>query len=160
MINVILSIFSDKLAQNVNADEAAVLGIYFFSMIFELNCADHEQINLRCHARGGPGAAFRGASISNQFRLTQEIKIKDVTTLPIQIVKESDQGMCHISKHMTDMNMVLTNSTDDKHARTTLYNEYGTMGMRKIVHIKKMADFEFDLVYGKTLDEEDKYGIQ
>ncbi|CAO3677928.1 unnamed protein product [Umbelopsis vinacea] len=101
------TIGSDKLAQNVNADEAAVLG-----------------------------AAFRGASISNQFRLTQEIKIKDVTTLPIQIVKETDQ--------------------DDKHTRTTLYNEYGTMGMRKIVHIKKMSDFEFDLVYGKTLDEEDK----
>lgn len=125
-----------------------------------MNCAYHEQINLRFHARGDAGAAFRGASISNQFRLTQEIKIKDVTTLPIQIVKETDQGMCHISNHMTDMNMVLTNSIDDKHTRTTLYNEYGTMGMRKIVHIKKMSDFEFDLVYGKTLDEEDKYGIQ
>jgi len=28
------SIFSDKLAQNVNADEAAVLGIYFFFPAF------------------------------------------------------------------------------------------------------------------------------
>ncbi|GAB5586845.1 lumenal Hsp70 protein [Umbelopsis nana] len=101
------TIGSDKVAQNVNADEAAVLG-----------------------------AAFRGASISNQFRLTQEIKIKDVTALPIQIVTDNDHG--------------------DKQTRTTLYNEYGTMGMRKIIHLKKTSDFEFDLVYGKTLNEDDK----
>lgn len=29
-----LSIYSDKLAQNVNADEAAVLGMYFFFHAF------------------------------------------------------------------------------------------------------------------------------
>ncbi|KAG2181833.1 hypothetical protein INT44_008649 [Umbelopsis vinacea] len=102
------TIGSEKVAQNVNADEAAVLG-----------------------------AAFRGASISNQFRLTQEIKIKDVTTLPIQIIKDSE-------------------NSDGKQSRTTLFNEYGTMGIRKIVQMKKQSDFEFDLVYGKTLTEEDK----
>lgn len=30
------------------------------------------------------------------------------------------------------------------------------MGMRKIIHLKKTSDFEFDLVYGKTLNEDDK----
>lgn len=100
------TIGNDKLAQNVNADEAAVLG-----------------------------AAFRGASISNQFRLTQEIKIKDVTALPIQITYDSEQAK--------------------KQTRTTLFQEYGNMGIRKIVNLKKSSDFEFDVVYGKTLKGED-----
>jgi hypoxia up-regulated 1 len=101
------TIGSDKLAQNVNADEAAVLG-----------------------------AAFRGASISNQFRLTQEIKIKDVTALPIQITYDSEQA--------------------NKQTRTTLFQEYGNMGIRKIVNLKKSSDFDFDVVYGKTLNEKDR----
>jgi len=51
-----LYIFSQKIAKNVNADEAAVLG-----------------------------AAFRGASLSNQFRLSKQISIKDVTLFPIEV---------------------------------------------------------------------------
>jgi hypothetical protein len=49
--------------------------------------------------------------------------------------------------------------TDGKQSHATLFNEYGTMGIRKIVQMKKTSDFEFDLVYGKTLTEEDKYVI-
>lgn len=47
---------SQKIAKNVNGDEAAVLG-----------------------------AAFRGASLSNQFRLSKQISIKDVTLYPIDV---------------------------------------------------------------------------
>lgn len=47
-------------------------------------------------------------------------------------------------------------SIDGKQSRTTLFNEFGTMGIRKIVQMKKTSDFEFDLVYGKTLTDEDK----
>jgi hypoxia up-regulated 1 len=48
---------SQKIAKNVNGDEAAVLG-----------------------------AAFRGATLSNQFRLNKQINIKDIIVYPIDIV--------------------------------------------------------------------------
>lgn len=57
-------IFSQKIAKNVNADEAAVLG-----------------------------AAFRGASLSNQFRLSKQISIKDVTLFPVEVTyKPENKG--------------------------------------------------------------------
>jgi molecular chaperone DnaK (HSP70) len=52
---------SQKIAKNVNGDEAAVLG-----------------------------AAFRGASLSTQFRLTKNIAIKDITLFPIDIIYKAD----------------------------------------------------------------------
>lgn len=55
---------SQKIAKNVNADEAAVLG-----------------------------AAFRGASLSNQFRLSKQISIKDVTLFPVEVTyKPENKG--------------------------------------------------------------------
>lgn len=58
------SFFSQKIAKNVNGDEAAVLG-----------------------------AAFRGASLSNQFRLSKQISIKDITSFPIEVTyKPENKG--------------------------------------------------------------------
>lgn len=37
-----------------------------------------------------PGAAFRGAGMSHQFRLTQEIRIKDVTPFAIEVDYSSE----------------------------------------------------------------------
>ncbi|KAI8388389.1 heat shock protein 70 family [Radiomyces spectabilis] len=99
-----------RIAKNVNADEAAVLG-----------------------------AAFRGASLSNQFRLTKQIKIKDVTIFPIEVTYEPEQ------------------SSEEGHAiRTTLFHEFGTMGVRKIMSFKRQSDFTFDINYAKTAEEQDK----
>lgn len=39
------------------------------------------------------GAAFRGASLSNQFRLSKQISIKDVTLFPIEVTyKPENKG--------------------------------------------------------------------
>ncbi|KAI9021643.1 Hsp70 protein-domain-containing protein [Phycomyces nitens] len=99
------SVGSAKIAKNVNGDEAAVLG-----------------------------AAFRGASLSNQFRLTKQIKIKDVTVFPIEATYEPE------------------NSNGAIH--TTIFKEFGSIGTRKIVTFKRTSDFEFELVYGKHAGKE------
>ncbi|KAG0170074.1 hypothetical protein DFQ28_002523 [Apophysomyces sp. BC1034] len=99
-----------KIAKNVNGDEAAVLG-----------------------------AAFRGASLSNQFRLTKQIKIKDVTIFPVEVNYEAE-----------------LDTYEKKATRVTLFNEFGSIGTRKIMTFKRQSDFEFDLTYGKTAEEQDK----
>ena len=38
---------------------------------------------------------------------------------------------------------------------TTLFNEFGSIGTRKIMTFKRQSDFEFDVKYGKPVDEED-----
>ncbi|KAI7870044.1 heat shock protein 70 family [Spinellus fusiger] len=91
---------SQKIAKNVNGDEAAVLG-----------------------------AAFHTASLSNQFRLTNKIKIKDITVFPIQVTYESEKK---------------------QQVHTTLYKEFGSIGTRKIITFKRTSDFEFDVAYGKS----------
>ncbi|KAI7883842.1 heat shock protein 70 family [Mucor mucedo] len=95
---------AQKIAKNVNADEAAVLG-----------------------------AAFRGASLSNQFRLSKQISIKDVTLFPIQVA--------------------YTPENKGKEAKaavhTTLFEKFGTIGTRKIMTFNRVSDFEFELAYGK-----------
>ncbi|KAK4520083.1 uncharacterized protein ATC70_008213 [Mucor velutinosus] len=96
---------AQKIAKNVNADEAAVLG-----------------------------AAFRGASLSNQFRLSKQISIKDVTLFPIEVTyKPENKGK--EAKTAVD---------------TTLFNKFDTIGTRKIMTFNRVNDFEFDLSYGKN----------
>ncbi|KAG1089009.1 hypothetical protein G6F42_020100 [Rhizopus arrhizus] len=96
---------AQKIAKNVNADEAAVLG-----------------------------AAFRGASLSNQFRLSKQISIKDVTLFPIEVsYKPENKGK--EAKTAVD---------------TTLFNKFDNIGTRKIMTFNRVNDFEFDLSYGKN----------
>ncbi|KAF1804289.1 heat shock protein 70 family [Mucor lusitanicus] len=96
---------AQKIAKNVNADEAAVLG-----------------------------AAFRGASLSNQFRLSKQISIKDVTLFPVEVTyKPENKGK--EAKNAID---------------TTLFNKFDTIGTRKIMTFNRVNDFEFDLSYGKN----------
>jgi hypoxia up-regulated 1 len=98
---------SQKIAKNVNADEAAVLG-----------------------------AAFHGASLSKQFRLTKQISIKDVTLFPIEVsYKPENKGK------------------EAKSAvSTTLFEKFGTIGTRKIMTFNRDTDFEFEVAYGKEAD--------
>ncbi|KAG1467564.1 hypothetical protein G6F56_004344 [Rhizopus delemar] len=97
----------EKIAKNVNGDEAAVLG-----------------------------AAFRGASLSNQFRLSKQMNIKDVTVFPIEVS--------------------YTPENKDKEAATlistSLYSTFGTIGTRKIMTFNRETDFEFEVNYGKNAD--------
>ncbi|CAG8529838.1 6183_t:CDS:10 [Diversispora eburnea] len=79
----------DKVAQNINGDEAAVLG-----------------------------AAFRGASLSRQFKV-KEIKIKDITPYPLEVVYESEP------------------------------REVEPVGARKLMTFKRVTDFDFMIQYGK-----------
>ncbi|KAI9258219.1 Hsp70 protein-domain-containing protein [Phascolomyces articulosus] len=100
---------TQKIAKNVNGDEAAVLG-----------------------------AAFRGASLSKQFRLTKQIVIKDITVFPIEVIYHPEDE--HLGRQPI---------------HTTLFNEFGSIGTRKIMTFKRQSDFEFDVKYGKPVDEQD-----
>ncbi|RUS24532.1 hypothetical protein BC938DRAFT_473441 [Jimgerdemannia flammicorona] len=84
------------------------------------------------------GAAFRGAGMSRQFRLTQEIRIKDVTLLPIEVDYSSEPR-----------------STDEVY-HTNLFGEFAPLGARKIMNFKRTTDFDFELKYGKLSDKDDK----
>ncbi|CEP13674.1 hypothetical protein [Parasitella parasitica] len=96
---------AQKIAKNVNADEAAVLG-----------------------------AAFRGASLSNQFRLSKQISIKDVTLFPVEVTyKPENKGK--EAKTAVD---------------TTLFNKFDNIGTRKIMTFNRVTDFEFDLSYAES----------
>ncbi|KAG2214044.1 hypothetical protein INT46_004959 [Mucor plumbeus] len=96
---------AQKIAKNVNADEAAVLG-----------------------------AAFRGASLSNQFRLSKQISIKDVTLFPVEVTyKPENKGK--EAKTAVD---------------TTIFDKFDNIGTRKIMTFNRVNDFEFDLSYGKN----------
>ncbi|RHZ78735.1 hypothetical protein Glove_156g20 [Diversispora epigaea] len=97
----------DKVAQNVNGDEAAVLG-----------------------------AAFRGASLSRQFKV-KEIKIKDITPYPLEVVYKSEPRE------------VEPGVIKSKVYNTTLFNEYTTVGTRKLMTFKRITDFDFMIQYGK-----------
>ncbi|KAI8339485.1 heat shock protein 70 family [Chlamydoabsidia padenii] len=96
---------NERIAKNVNADEAAVLG-----------------------------AAFHGASLSNQFRLTKEIKIKDITSFPIEVVYE-------------------TESADV--SETILFNEFDALNARKTMTFKRLSDFDFKLNYATAAKNRD-----
>ncbi|KAI8889869.1 HSP70-domain-containing protein [Backusella circina FSU 941] len=91
---------AQKIAKNVNGDEAAVLG-----------------------------AAFRGASLSTQFRLTKNIAIKDITVFPIDIIYKADA------------------IGDEVH--TTLFDQFGSIGERKTLQFAHDNDIEFNIMYGE-----------
>ncbi|KAI9282196.1 heat shock protein 70 family [Sporodiniella umbellata] len=92
----------EKIAKNVNGDEAAVLG-----------------------------AAFRGASLSNQFRLSKQMNIKDITVFPIEVTYQPQ------------------NKNED--VTTTLYDTFANIGNRNIMSFDRNTDFEFEVNYGKDI---------
>lgn len=97
-------IHSQKIAKNVNADEAAVLG-----------------------------AAFRGATLSTQFRLSKQISIKDVTLFPVEVSYKPENKGKEAKSAVT----------------TTLFEKFGPIGTRKIMTFNRDTDFEFEIAYGK-----------
>ncbi|KAI9363372.1 Hsp70 protein-domain-containing protein [Zopfochytrium polystomum] len=97
----------NKLAQNVNQDEAAVLG-----------------------------AGFRAASISTQFR-AREIRIKDISSQPIEIAYEMDPR---------------AGSTEGKVLHTVLFAENSQIGTKKLMNFKRTSDFSFDVSYKSSKD--------
>ncbi|KAI8974913.1 heat shock protein 70 family [Pilobolus umbonatus] len=93
-----------KIAKNVNGDEAAVLG-----------------------------AAFRGASLSNQFRLSKRISIKDISLYPIEVSYIPENKGIE-AKHPT---------------HTILFRESSLIGVRKVMGFNRVTDFEFEIAHGK-----------
>ncbi|ORY30085.1 actin-like ATPase domain-containing protein [Rhizoclosmatium globosum] len=89
-----------KIAQNVNQDEANVLG-----------------------------AGFRAAGISKQFRV-REIKIKDASSVPIEIVYNLD---------------LKTAPPETNHNPTLPQNT--TLPSKKLMNFKRTTDFDFSLKY-------------
>lgn len=69
----------EKIAQNVNTDEAAVLGqstaFHLQTFCFELTLSSSSSLP--------PGAAFYGATLSRQFK-TKDVKVIDLTPYDIQ----------------------------------------------------------------------------
>ncbi|CEG73106.1 hypothetical protein RMATCC62417_08549 [Rhizopus microsporus] len=98
---------SQKIAKNVNGDEAAVLG-----------------------------AAFRGATLSNQFRLNKQINIKDIIVYPIDIVYTPEKNGKKATQPVS----------------TTLYNKFDSIATQKIMTFNRNTDFDFDIEYGKDAD--------
>ncbi|ORX61761.1 HSP70-domain-containing protein [Hesseltinella vesiculosa] len=87
------------IAKNVNGDEAAVLG-----------------------------AAFHGASLSNQFRLTKEFKIKDITSFPIQVSYDTEPSL--------------------ETEQLTIFKSFDALNVRKTMTFKRDSDFAFQVTYG------------
>ncbi|CAG8574514.1 8554_t:CDS:10 [Cetraspora pellucida] len=80
------------------------------------------------------GAAFRGAGLSRQFKV-KEIRVKDIASYPIKVdyeseLKESDDG-----------------TMKNKVFRTILFDEFTSVGTRKIMSFKRTSDFNFSLNY-------------
>ncbi|ORY26444.1 HSP70-domain-containing protein [Rhizoclosmatium globosum] len=90
-----------KIAQNVNQDEANVLG-----------------------------AGFRAAGISKQFRV-REIKIKDASSVPIEIV----------------YNLESQDGSAGKLTTTPLFPKNTTLPSKKLMNFKRTTDFDFSLKY-------------
>ncbi|RCH82779.1 Hypoxia up-regulated protein 1, partial [Rhizopus stolonifer] len=102
---------AQKIAKNVNGDEAAVLG-----------------------------AAFRGASLSNQFRLSKQISIKDVTLFPVEVSYKPENKGKEASAAV----------------ETVIFNKFGNIGTRKIMTFNRITDFEFDVNYEKNSNAGDQ----
>ncbi|KAI8923615.1 Hsp70 protein-domain-containing protein [Entophlyctis helioformis] len=90
----------DKIARNVDGDEAAV-----------------------------HGAVFHAASISAQFRLGLDLKIKDLVPVPIVVLHETE-GKDGAAPVVT---------------KTPLFNATATLGSKKLMTFKRTEDFSFTL---------------
>ncbi|OBZ86090.1 Hypoxia up-regulated protein 1 [Choanephora cucurbitarum] len=93
---------AQKIAKNVNGDEAAVLG-----------------------------AAFRGASLSNQFRLSKQISIKDVIVFPVEVSYQTE---------------------NKENEETIIFDKFNNINTRKTMTFNRATDFEFDVHYQKNSD--------
>ncbi|CAG8741863.1 16987_t:CDS:2, partial [Racocetra fulgida] len=71
-----------------------------------------------------------GAGLSRQFKV-KEIKVKDIASYPIKVDYESE-----------------LKESDDVF-RTILFDEFTSVGTRKIMSFKRTSDFNFSLNYGK-----------
>ena len=71
---------------------------------------------------------------------------------PVEVIYAFEQGT-FLSIPTT---MITDRQTDATPIKTTLFKEFGSIGTRKLMAFKRQTDFEFDLKYGKTADEQDK----
>ncbi|CAG8702166.1 8059_t:CDS:2, partial [Funneliformis mosseae] len=88
----------------------------------------------------GFGAAFRGAGLSRQFKV-KEIKVKDITPYSIEVDYSSEP------KNSED------GTSKSKVYHTVLFNEFTTIGTRKMMSFPRTSDFNFSLNYAKLDDE-------
>ena len=118
------TIVSDKIALNVNADEAAVLGKLVHSHFSRLEKLNNNLNNVS-------GAALHGASLSRQFK-TKNIKVSDIGIYDIQA------------------SYTAATSTANSHPRTitTLVFAAGSkVGTKKVMTFKRKEDFTIHFDY-------------
>lgn len=77
---------------------------------------------------------------------------------PIEVTyqPEGPQGQfAKLIHHHTSTVVNHLSATDRKPIHTVLFNEFGTIGTRKIMTFKRESDFDFDLIYGKSVEQQD-----
>lgn len=115
----------DKIAKNVNADEAAVMG-----------------------------AALYGAGITRGFR-TKDIRVQDIAPYGIEVSYEadkSDTGMprsLFLASRPTKRTAVHTD-TEPRMVKTLLFPALSKLGAKKTMSFKKTSDFSLLFSYDKT----------
>jgi hypothetical protein len=117
----------DRIAQNVNADEATVLGddpLCFRGSIVSLMLSLSLSLSL-------PGAAFYGAGLSRQFR-TKEIKVNDVMAHGIQASYFAAPSAANVRPRTIN---------------TVIFPAGSRMGTKKTLTFKRKEDFSVWLDY-------------
>eukprot|EP00842_Homolaphlyctis_polyrhiza_P004432 jgi/Hompol1/4990/HPOL_004075-RA len=99
---LIKSVGEEKIARNLDGDEAAV-----------------------------HGAVFRGASVSAQFRLGLDMKIKDLNPKAIDVIHEAEPKANVANREIT----------------TPLYTTTSTLGSKKQMSFRRITDFSFKVGY-------------
>jgi hypoxia up-regulated 1 len=117
--SLLTSIISDKIALNVNADEATVLGKLILHLLNQITNKQNS------------GAALHGASLSRQFK-TKNIKVTDIGIHDIQASYPA----------------TLTTANPRPRSITTLVFAAGSkVGTKKVMTFKRKEDFTIYLDY-------------
>lgn len=99
----------DKIARNIDGDEAAVLG-----------------------------SVLHGASVSAQFKLGVQVRIKDLNLVPVQIAYDTES---------IGILLLILGSATVRNLKTILFNEQSNLGSKKLMTFKRNKDFEFTIDY-------------
>ncbi|RUS22279.1 hypothetical protein BC937DRAFT_89854 [Endogone sp. FLAS-F59071] len=125
----------DKIAQNVNGDEAAVLG-------------EQEQ------------PKFRSDNLPLENRIDCPIQIVELSSLLLPSRNPSRRCL----PRCRDEPPIQADAGDSDQGRdavfqTTLFGELAPVGARKIMNFKRTTDFDFELKYGKLSEEDRVLGL-
>ena len=119
IFNLFMNYISDKIALNVNADEAAVLGKYPHSSSLELT------------KKIFSGAALHGASLSRQFK-TKNIKVTDISIYDVQASYAATAS---------------TSNSRPRNITTLVFAAGSKVGTKKVMTFKRKEDFTIYLDY-------------